>query len=156
MLIGSIPSLLMNHMTIRGANTSWNCLPRGKRKMRNHYFYSPGNEEMGNKLISFPGEWGSRISQNPRGWGSSSSSLAPLPQTQYIILKPKNLVALNNMGCIKEAQQSSLLMNFEQMQWNKVFYRMYVMAVIEVMSLSGHLSNIDEIDLSWKRKLLGV
>ena len=68
-----------------------------------------------------------------------------VPQTQYIMLKPKNLVALNNMGCIKEAQQSSLLMNFEQMQWNKVFYRMYVLAVIEVMSLSGHLSNINKI-----------
>ena len=36
-------------------------------------------------------------------------------------------------------------MNFEQIQWNKVFCRIYGLAVIEVMTLSGHLSNIDEI-----------
>ena len=36
-------------------------------------------------------------------------------------------------------------MNFEQIQRNKVFCRMCGLAVIEVMSLSGHLSNIDEI-----------
>jgi hypothetical protein len=35
--------------------------------------------------------------------------------------------------------------NFEQIQWNKVFCRMYGLAVIEVMTMSGHLSNIDEI-----------
>ena len=34
---------------------------------------------------------------------------------------------------------------FKQIQWNKIFFRMYGFAVIEVMSLSGHLSNIDEI-----------
>ena len=32
--------------------------------------------------ISFPGEWESRISQNPRGWGSSSSSLGSLHRSR--------------------------------------------------------------------------
>ena len=36
-------------------------------------------------------------------------------------------------------------MNFEQIQGNKVFCRMYGLAVIEVISLSGHLSIIDEM-----------
>ena len=48
----------------RGANSSWNCLPRGMRKMRNHFFYSSGNEETGNKLILFPGEWGINLSSS--------------------------------------------------------------------------------------------
>ena len=34
---------------------------------------------------------------------------------------------------------------FKEIQWNKVFCRMYGLAVIEVMILSGHLTNIDEI-----------
>ena len=41
-------------------------------------------------------------------------------------------------------------MNFEQIQWNKVFCRMYGLAMIEVMTMSGHLSNIDEIFFSIK------
>ena len=41
-------------------------------------------------------------------------------------------------------------MNFEQIQWNKVFCRMYGFAMIEVMTLSGHLLNIGEItSLTW-------
>ena len=36
-------------------------------------------------------------------------------------------------------------MNFEQIQWNKVFCSMYGLAMIEVMTMSGHLSNSDEI-----------
>ena len=36
-------------------------------------------------------------------------------------------------------------MNFEQILWNKVFCRMFGLVVIEVMTLSGHLSNINEI-----------
>ena len=56
---------------VRGANSSWNCLPRGMRKMRNHFFYSSGNEETGNKLISFPGEWGIHL---------SSSRIPKIPQ----------------------------------------------------------------------------
>ena len=44
------------------------------RDMRNHFCYSSRNEKYGELNISFPGEWGSRISKNPRGWGSSSSS----------------------------------------------------------------------------------
>ena len=45
-----------------------------------------------------------------------------------------------------------MLKNFEQIQWNKIFCRMYGLAVIEVMSLSRHLLNIDEMSLylnSW-------
>ena len=37
--------------------------------------------------------------------------------------------------------------NFEQIQWNKIFCRIYGLAVIVAMSLSGHLLNIDEIPL---------
>ena len=36
---------------------------------------------------------------------------------------------------------------FEQIEGNKIFCMMYGLAVIEVMSLSGHFSNIDEIFL---------
>ena len=46
--------------------------------MRNHFCYSSRNEEYEESNSLFPGEWGSRISQNPRGWGSSSSSLGSL------------------------------------------------------------------------------
>ena len=56
---------------VRGASSSWNCLPRGMSKMRNHYFYSSGNEETGNKLISFLGEWGINL---------SSSRIPKIPQ----------------------------------------------------------------------------
>ena len=38
-------------------------------------------------------------------------------------------------------------MNFEQVLWNKVFCRMFDLVVIEVMTPSGHLSNINEIEL---------
>ena len=41
-------------------------------------------------------------------------------------------------------------MNFEQIQSNKVFCRVLGLVVIEVMTLSGHLSNIDEISSSMK------
>ena len=44
-------------------------------------------------------------------------------------------------------------MNFEQIQWNKVFCRIYGLAVIEVMTLSGHLSNIDEITAKIRRSI---
>ena len=37
-------------------------------------------------------------------------------------------------------------MNFEQILWNKVFCRMFDLVVIEVMTPSGHLSNINEIN----------
>ena len=39
------------------------------------------------------------------------------------------------------------LYNFEQIQWNKLFHRIYGLAVNLIMTLSGHLSNIDEIRL---------
>ena len=42
-------------------------------------------------------------------------------------------------------------MNFEQIQWNKVFCRMYGLAVIEVMTMSGYLFNIDE--MLWVKKI---
>ena len=41
--------------------------------MRNHFCYSSKNEEYEESNISFPGDWGCRISQNPWGYGSSSS-----------------------------------------------------------------------------------
>ena len=44
------------------------------------------------------------------------------------------------------------LKDFEQIQLNRLFCRMYGLAVIEVISLSGHLSNIDEMTKpSWNR-----
>ena len=43
-------------------------------------------------------------------------------------------------------------MNFEQIQWNKVFCRMCGFAVIEVMTMSRHLSNIDEKIMPYKYK----
>ena len=52
-------------VTFRVPNSSSNCLPRGMGKMRNQYFYSSRNWEMGNKLFSFPREWG--INLPPRG-----------------------------------------------------------------------------------------
>ena len=54
--------------------------------MRNHFCYSSGNEEYEESNISFPGEWGSRISQNPRGWGSSSSSLGSLTISSILVI----------------------------------------------------------------------
>ena len=39
-------------------------------------------------------------------------------------------------------------LNFEQIQWNKIFHRMYGLAVNLIMSVSGHPSIINEI---WKR-----
>ena len=39
-------------------------------------------------------------------------------------------------------------MNFGQNLWNKVFCRMLGLVVIEVMTSSGHLSNINEITIS--------
>ena len=57
------------------------------RNMRNHFCYSSRNEEYEESNISFPGEWGSRISQNPRGWGSSSSSLAALDRHTYFLIE---------------------------------------------------------------------
>ena len=43
----------------------------------------------------------------------------------------------------------NLKMNFGQILWNKVFCRMFGLVVIEVMTLSGHLSNIDEMTSIW-------
>ena len=37
-------------------------------------------------------------------------------------------------------------MNFEQILVNKIFCRMFDLVIIEVMTLSGHLSNINEIN----------
>ena len=37
-------------------------------------------------------------------------------------------------------------MNFEQILWNKVFFWMFGLVVIEGLTLSGHLSNINEIN----------
>ena len=37
-------------------------------------------------------------------------------------------------------------MNFEQILWNKVFCRMFGLVVMEGMTPSGHLSNINEIE----------
>ena len=36
-------------------------------------------------------------------------------------------------------------MNFEHIQWNEVFCRMYGLVMIEFKTMSGHLSNINEI-----------
>ena len=36
-------------------------------------------------------------------------------------------------------------LNFEQIQWNKIFHRMYGLAVNIIMSVSGHPSIINEI-----------
>ena len=42
----SIASQPKSHSTgSRVPNSSWNCLPQGMGKMRNHYFYSSGNGE---------------------------------------------------------------------------------------------------------------
>ena len=43
-------------------------------------------------------------------------------------------------------------MNFEQILWNKVFCKMFGLVVIEVMTPSGHLSNIDEITVLQAKK----
>ena len=47
--------------------------------------------------------------------------------------------------------EDGLQKQFEKIQWNEIFCKMYRLVVIEVMSLSGHLSNIDEI--KWQTEL---
>ena len=48
------------------------------RNKKNHFCYSLRNEEYEESNILFPGEWGSKTSKNPRGWGSLGSSLGTL------------------------------------------------------------------------------
>ena len=55
-------------------------------------------------------------------------------------------------------------MNFEQILWNKVFCMMFGLVVMEGMTLSGHLSNINDwikvceednlIKENWENKLV--
>ena len=44
-------------------------------------------------------------------------------------------------------------MNFGQNLRNKVFYRMFGSVVMELMTLSGHLSNVNEINFMCIDKL---
>ena len=57
----------------------------------------------------------------------------------------------NNLHKVGVQKQLWPWWNFDQIQWNEIFCTMYGLAVIEVMSLSGNLSNIDEI--KWQTEL---
>ena len=90
-----------------------------------------------------------------RSANTNSISILPLKQTKLLIRTFSN--AISEGFCdtpwtptlrsrkLGSSRQKIDTVFCQPIQWNKLFHRMYGLARIEVMTMSGHLSNIDEI-----------
>ena len=81
-------------------------------------------------------------------WATFIKYFFPINQLLHALFGHRGVfLASNSLHEVRDLKKICLnLKNFEQIQWINLFHRMYGLAVIKVMTMSGHFSNIDEIN----------